>query len=131
MLTDGTLRFKRKWGARLVHREASNHLLLHWKHLDRFVARALSGTALVFLDHGYLSAVGSPEGEGTATSRSVDRAHRLLKAPGLHRLYLCSSSGFEPGTRAPGHTRLVDLGQHDGASLPRSLALHSLRETAG
>jgi hypothetical protein len=123
LLTDGSLRFKRKWGARLAQREISNHLLLHWERLDTSTARALSGTALVFLDQGRLSAVSALDCQGPATPEDVSRASRFLRAPGLDRLYLCSSSGFEPDLDVPEHTHLVDLKDDGSTNLPRALML--------
>lgn len=123
LLTDGSLRFKRKWGARLTPREASNHLLLHWERLDTSTARALSGTALVFVDQGHLSAIGTLDRQGLATSEDVSRAVRFLSVPGLHKLYLCSASGFEPGLDLPQHTYLIDLKDDESIRLPQAVTL--------
>jgi hypothetical protein len=123
LLTDGNLRFKRKWGTRLVQREISNHLLLHWERLDRSTCRALSGTAVLFLDQGQLSAVGTLDCEGPVTSADVSRADRVLRAPGLYKLYLFSYTGFEPELRTPEDTLLIDLKDAGSTNLPRALML--------
>ena len=130
LLTDGNVRFKRKWGARLSQREISNHLLLHWEHMDRSTAWALRGTALVFLDGGRLSAVGALDCKGSATSKAVSRAARFLRTPGLHRLYLCSTTGFDPEVSVPDDTQLIDLMSGGAAALPAALCLEPFAKVA-
>jgi hypothetical protein len=129
LLSDGNLRFKRKWGARLVQREASNDLLLHWERLDKSTSRALYGTALVFFEQGHLAAVGALESDEPATSDDVSRATRFLRIPGVHRLHLCSSSGFEPRLSAPDCTCLIDLTGDVPSNLPAALRLKPFAET--
>jgi len=117
LLTNGSLRFKRKWGMKLARRPQSLMLLLHWDHLDPCLLDILLDSGLIFEQQGHLSALSLLAAERRATALDVISAHRFLRIPGLETFYLCSRFGFEPGIDAPLGTRLVDLAALGDASL--------------
>ncbi len=110
VLTDGLLRYKRKWGMRLVEQAQSAYqFLVYWTCLNDVVAAFLAHTPLIFHDQGGLSAVTAMVCDGAVTEEDAQRAHRFLWTPGLHKLYLLSASGWEAGCKPPPQTCLVDL----------------------
>lgn len=130
ILTDGGLRYKRKWGMRLVEQTESHYeFLVHWERLDKSVLPFLSHTPLILRDRGKLSAVTAIQSEGPATQDEAEKAYRFLWTPGLHRLYLLSASGWQPGTEPPPQTHLIDLATVEHENLPALFASGSLADT--
>jgi hypothetical protein len=127
ILTDGGLRHKRKWGMRLVEQTESYYeFLVYWKRLDESVLPFLSRSPLILRDRGKLSAVTAIQSEGPATQDEAEKAHRFLWTPGLHRLYLLSASGWQPGTEPPPQTQLIDLTTVEHEDLPALFTSRSL-----
>ena len=109
ILTDGALRFKTKWGMRLVEQSRPCYdFLIRWEKLDDSILAFLSQTPLVFRDRGQLSAVAYVPGDGPLAQQQAAGAYRALWAPGLHRLYLMSGMGWQPGSTPSPDTHLVD-----------------------
>ena len=130
LLTDGRLRYKRKWGMKLLQEKRSYQFLIRWEHLDQSVLTVLAQTAPLFREQGYLSAVSALNCEGPATQDEITRAYRFLWTPGLRNLYLLSASGFRLDINAPPHTRLIDLRALQAADLPRLLTSGELADMA-
>ena len=131
VLSDGRLRYKRKWGMRLVEQTESYYeFLVYWERLDESVFSFLSHTPLVFRDRDKLSAVTAIQSEGPATQDQAEKAHRFLWTPGLHRLYLLSASGWQPGTEPPPQTHLIDLATVEHENLPAFFTSGSLADVA-
>jgi hypothetical protein len=123
ILTDGGLRYKRKWGMRLVEKTGSYYeFLIHWERLDESVLALLSHTPLILRDRGKLSAVTAIQSEEPATQDEAEKAHHLLWTPGLHRLYLLSALGWQPGIEPPPQTHLIDLATVEHENLPALFA---------
>jgi len=123
ILTYGDLRYKRKWGMRLVERGNSYVFLVRWNRLDESVLAFLTETPLTFRDQGQLSVVAAIDCEAPATEKEAEEACRFLWMPGLHRLYLLSASGWEPSCKPPPRTRLIDLAADRRGELPAFLAV--------
>lgn len=86
-LSDGLLRFKRKWGVTLYDRSDMYYdLLVRWNDVNGVVKDFLSHTGLIFRDEGRLSAIHADESQSP----------RSLWIGGLHRLYLLTESGRQP-----------------------------------
>jgi hypothetical protein len=109
ILTDGTLRFKRKFGARLVDRGYSVRRLLRWSKLNPTVLALLGTAPLIFEEKRHLSALSMLDLNRPATRDEVAQAYRFLRMPGLHRVHLLSGAGFAAEVTAPPQTCLVDL----------------------
>lgn len=110
VLTDGALRFKTKWGMRLVQQAGPCYdFLIRWEHLDDSIRAFLSKTPLIFRDREQLSAVAYVPGDGPLSQQQAAGAYRALWTPGLHGLYLLSGTGWRPGSTAPPDTHLVDV----------------------
>jgi hypothetical protein len=117
LLTNGNLRFKRKWGMRVARRPQTFMHLLNWERLDPCLLDMLTGSGLIFEHQGHLSALSVLDGESRATAGDVASAHRFLRMAGIETLCLCSRSGFEPDSEAPPNTRLIDLASLGPADL--------------
>jgi hypothetical protein len=109
ILTDGTLRFKRKFGARLVDRGYSARRLLRWPKLNPTVLALLGTTPLIFEENRHLSALTMLDLNRPASQDEVKHTYRFLRMPGLHRVHLLSAAGFADDVTAPPQTCLVDL----------------------
>ena len=83
-LSDGLLRYKRKWGVTLYDKSDSYHdFLIRWNSFHGAVEEFLSHTPLIFREKGGLSAL--------HTDGSQSR--RALWTNGLQQIYLLSASG--------------------------------------
>lgn len=86
-LSDGLLRFKRKWGITLYDRSDTYYdLLIYWNGVHGVVKDFFSHTGLIFRDEGRLSAIHADESQDCGS----------LWVGGLHRLYLLTESGRQP-----------------------------------
>lgn len=108
-LSDGVLRHKRKWGARLVEQPYAHYdLLVHWNRFSKPVTDFLAHTPLIFRDHGGLSAVTVVDRCEPVTPAEAGKIHHAMWMPGLRRLYLVSASGWQARQERPPQTVLVD-----------------------
>jgi hypothetical protein len=108
-LHDGGLQYKRKWGSRLGEEFGCSYdHVVFWSRLDGVVADFLSHTATVFRDRGGLSAVSVLNRAESATLSDVRTVHRSIWIPGLHRLYLVATNGWQSEIDAPPQTCLID-----------------------
>jgi Uncharacterized protein involved in methicillin resistance len=108
-LNDGLLRYKRKWGAKLTeNRDIYYDFLIRWNHLSRPVTSFLLNTPLIFRDKGGLSALCVIDQNETATQNDAWKAYRSMWIQGLQKLYLVSTSGWQPGINKPPQTHLAD-----------------------
>lgn len=122
-LSDGVLKYKRKWGGSLVE-HYSNHynLLVRWNRLNKPVTSFLSSTPLIFREQGRFSAIYVIDRDERVTKAEADKIHRSVWMPGLRHLYLISTSGWQPGIISPPQTYLVDA-----ATIAESCDLRKLR----
>jgi hypothetical protein len=122
ILTDGTLRFKRKFGARLVDRGYSVRRLLRWSKLNPTVLTLLRTAPLIFREGRHLSALSMLELNRPAEPDEVAQAYRFLHMPGLDGIHLLSAAGFAHDVTAPPRTCLVDLYALRNGNLPELLS---------
>jgi hypothetical protein len=103
LLSDGVLRYKRKWGGRLHGRLATSYedLGLAWARFNPVVADVLAELSAIFLDRERLSALSCIDVDRPGTAADAERQRRMLWLPGLHRLYLTSPHGWQAQTAAP------------------------------
>ncbi len=76
----------------------------------------------------YLSAVTAVDSERPVTQHEAAQAHCSLWTTGLHRLWLLSPTGWEPGVHPPQNTRLIDVAATAGEDIPRLLTSGSLAQ---
>jgi hypothetical protein len=126
-LSDGTLRFKRKFGARIVDPGHSARRLLSWTELNPTVIALLKHAPLIFQEKRHLSALSILDCNRPATQDEVNQAHRFLRMPGLYAIHLLSASGFAANVIAPTHTRLVDVNALQSGNVPELLVADALR----
>lgn len=117
-LADGVLRFKRKWGAGLLHREREIGYfdqIIGLRRFDQNAMAILRPVPLVIRDAGGLSGLCIADAQASrqpADSATAKRAHRVNWLPGLKRLIVASETGWQPGIVPPPQTAL--LGPSDG-----------------
>jgi len=128
-LNDGVLRYKRKWGVTLVDKQDARYdLLVHWNRLTRPVLAFHSNVPLIFRDEDGLSALCLIERDSPIAQAEVSKIHRSVWIPGLRRLYLAATSGWQNPKERPAQTVLLDL--TDGRAFdPR--ALHEMSSSEG
>ncbi|MGH7791976.1 MAG: hypothetical protein ACREOB_06625, partial [Thermodesulfobacteriota bacterium] len=109
-LNDGVLRYKRKWGVTVVENgDIYYDFLLCWNRLNKAVASFLSNTPLIFRDHDGLSAISVIDQNEPATQNDAWKISHSMWMPGLQRLYLVATSGWQPVHDSPPQTTLIDL----------------------
>ena len=109
-LNDGLLRYKLKWGAKLTENiEIHYDFLVHWNRLSRPVISFLSNTPLIFRDQSGLSAMYVIYQDEPATETEAESIYRSMWIPGLQRLYLAATSGWQTVQDSPLETVLIDL----------------------
>jgi hypothetical protein len=102
-LTDGVLRYKRKWGGTLGGRLPTSYddLGLSWARFSPAVADLLGALPVIHLDHGRLSALSCLDAGRPATTADAARCRHVGWLPGLRRFYLISRHGWQPGSVPP------------------------------
>jgi hypothetical protein len=115
-LTNGVVRHKCAWGARITPRHETHvALLVGWKRPHPGVLRFLARHVPVIFDGSHLAAVTALEDPGTGGPRQAGRLLRKLAARGLGPLIVVSQNGWmapERGDVLPGKARLrlIDAG---------------------
>jgi hypothetical protein len=108
-ISDGVLKYKRKWGGSLSEVYYNHYnFLVRWNSLSRPVTSFLLNTPLIFREHGRFSAIYVIDRDGRVTEAEADKIHRSMWMPGLRKLYLVSTSGWQPGIISPPQTYLLD-----------------------
>ena len=121
LLDDGVLRYKRKWRMRLVEKQDTHSdFLVGWKGLTPPALALLSNLPLIFRDSDGLAALHVIDGETPPGETELRRLVRSIWVPGLRRLYVASTSGWEDIRKGPDHTLLVDPCL-SGTLTPRSM----------
>jgi hypothetical protein len=119
VLSDGEVRYKRKWGLRLVDRQDVYLFMLRLRPSDEASLTFLSQVPFTFRHGGGLEAVAAVQHPGRATGSDAQQAHHQLWIAGLQRLYLLSGSGWETAAATPPKTELLDwTAQGDDRALP-------------
>jgi hypothetical protein len=126
-LTDGVLRYKRKWGVQVVDKHNSFFdFLVYWRRMEGSAFALLRRTPLIFRDHGKLSAIAAVENEAPGEQNHTQQLVDTLWLDGLHRIYLVSRTEFSPRIGDLPHVSLINLvATRDGG--PQ--ALLAVRET--
>jgi hypothetical protein len=93
-LTDGLLRYKRKWGCQLTAQPPTRYdYLLRWERPNEQVGEFLAHRALIFRKHGRLSAVTALGPGGVATPALARQLYHSLSIPGLQRIFVLLGNG--------------------------------------
>jgi len=108
-LNDGLLRYKRKWKMNLIEKWDNYYdFLVYWNRFNKSVISFLSNTTLIFRNHHGLSAIYIINHDEPVMQSEAIEIHRSMWIPGLHRLYIVSTSGWQPDVSNPPQTHLVD-----------------------
>jgi hypothetical protein len=108
-LSDGVLRYKQKWGGILYERSTMMYedMAIAWPRWGQVLSDVLGELSVIFRDQGRLSALSSLDTSEPASSQvAAQRCHQLW-VPGLHRLYLVSGCGWQPGAQPPPGCQLL------------------------
>jgi hypothetical protein len=93
-LTDGLLRYKRKWGCQLTVQPPTRYdYLLRWERPNEQVGEFLAHRALIFRKHGRLSAVTAVGPGSVATPALARQLYHSLSIPGLQRIFVLLCNG--------------------------------------
>lgn len=109
-LSDGLLRFKRKWGGSLAHNKRDNHynFLIHWREWNPSVAGFVAENPLVYRNQSNgLSAITAIVRDGPATQEDATRTAHMLWTDGLDDLSIISASGWEASASPQARTSLL------------------------
>ena len=108
-LTDGLLRFKRKWGVALRDNPRNHYeLLMRVNRWNRNVTALLSTTPLIYREGGGFAGLAAIDSDQPATQADTDRLRHFLWSDGLRCLSILSASGWEAGIKAPPRVSLLD-----------------------
>jgi len=100
VLTDGLLRYKRKWGSRLVGERQTHYLyLVQWERPTEQVTDFLADMPLIFYSRGRLAAVTALKSRAPMGWEQASQAYRSLLIPGLQRLFVLTSDNHELSQR--------------------------------
>jgi hypothetical protein len=114
-LSDGLLRYKRKWGARLTAKPQTPYdYLLWWRRPTEQIIALLAHRQLIFRKAGQWAAVTALDPGCVATPELVHKLHRSLSMPGLRRLVILSSGG--EGGNGLGGPQLLQPSREEGES---------------
>ena len=120
-LTDGLLRYKRKWGMSLAERPDTYYdTLVSWETGGPIALAFLRTAPIVHHGRAMLSALAVVDGDGRGTADNAKEAHRSVWTPGLQELRLVCPSGWQAGAAGPTQTRLLNWDEAGGGD-PRRL----------
>jgi GNAT acetyltransferase-like protein len=108
-LADGILRYKRKWGMEVRPRpDNQNLVLIRWPEWNDAVSGFLADASLVHQDGQALKIVTATGQSGVASQADANRVHRSVFIPGIDRVVIVNSAGWEENVVAPGSTVLTE-----------------------
>lgn len=110
VLSDGVTRYKRKWGGRIVHREAAFYeFVISWKRMSRTVRSFLNSNPLLFRTETGFSGVWTPSREWFAHPRKFYTEVRSLVVNGVDRICIGVPRDLLPMPEGPAQTSFVPL----------------------
>jgi hypothetical protein len=111
-LNDGLLRYKRKWKMKIVENEYVYHdFLVYWNRLSDPVFSFLSSSPLIFRDKNGLSAIKAVTSDEPITQGELEKINRAIASPGLNRMCLAATKGWQEGIDGLPKTHLLEAGQ--------------------
>jgi hypothetical protein len=114
-LSDGLLRYKRKWGVQLAARPQTPYdYLFWWRRPTEQVIAFLAHRQLIFRQNGHWVTVTALDPGCMATPELVQKLRRSSSMPGLRRLVILSSAG--EGNDTLGGPQLLEQPQVEGES---------------
>ncbi|MEO8324208.1 MAG: hypothetical protein ABI618_00045 [Nitrospirota bacterium] len=97
ILSDGLLRFKRKWGVQLADEYQTPYdYLVRWESPNEPVLHFLADTPLIFRNRGHLAGLTALRLNGIDPADEASIMHRSLWMPGLRRLFVAVPTGYGP-----------------------------------
>ena len=82
---------------------------MHWTRFSGPVVAFLAHTPLVFRDRSGLSAIAVVDRSEAVTRAEAAKVHHAMWMPGLRRLYLVATAGWQAGQESPPQTALLNL----------------------
>lgn len=109
-LSDGLLRYKRKWGVSLIEQhDVWYDFLIHWNKFDGMLTSFFANTPLIFRKKNGFAAICVINQDEPVDRSQALKVHSSMWIPGLQKLYLISASGWQPGISSPPQTKLINL----------------------
>ncbi len=109
-LSDGLLRYKRKWGVSLIEQhDLWYDFLIHWNNFDGMLISFFANTPLILREKDGFTAICVIDQDEPVDQAQVLNVHTSMWIPGLQKLYLISASGWQPEISSPPQTELIDL----------------------
>jgi hypothetical protein len=110
-LSDGLLRYKRKWGVAVQARpENQFYTLVRWAAWNDKVASFLSDAPVLHLQGSGLIVVTAVERTGSATQADAERIYNAVHMPGVHRVVIAHGTDWGADVTPPPRTALVGGG---------------------
>jgi len=107
-LTDGLLRFKRKWGMSLqIRKDNYYEVLIRWREWSPVVASFLTDVPVLHCAPSGLRGITVLDTGRPGTDAELSRLHHSLWTPGLERLVVVSPNGWEPDVKAGASVTLL------------------------
>jgi hypothetical protein len=120
-LTDGLLRYKRKWGVGVHIRPANQfYTLIRWATWNAAVATFLADFPLLHQDRNRLKAITAIS--SAPTQADADKVYRAMGVPGVDEVVIVSACGWPTNIVPPPSTVLIS-----GCPLPHELLARSQR----
>ncbi len=108
ILTDGALRYKRKFHAAFMHDpQLWYDFVVAWQALTPGVTTLLTRSPLVYRLGAGFAAAGCLAGEAGTQAEGIRHLSRYLWTEGLQRLFLVSPEGWSPEVTAPQRVTLL------------------------
>jgi hypothetical protein len=107
-LSDGILRYKRKWGISVRVRPGNQfYTLINWATWTPAVAAFLRDVPVLHQAGNQLVGVTAASAVEPGTQEDVDKIHQTVSIPGIDRLVVVSEAGWSAGIVPPPSTVLV------------------------
>ncbi|HSE84317.1 MAG TPA: hypothetical protein VLB01_07195 [Thermodesulfobacteriota bacterium] len=114
-LTDGLLRYKRKWGMSLTEQHSFRYdFLIHWNKFDGMLTSFFANTPLIFRKKDGFAAICVISQDEAVDQIQAMKVQTSMWMAGLQELYLISTSGWQPGISSPPQTKLINLKNFNG-----------------
>ena len=111
-LNDGLLRYKRKWGMKIIENKYVYHdFLVYWNRLSDPVFSFLSNSPLIFRDKNGLSVIKTVDSDEPITQAELEKINRAIATPGLSRIYLAAAKGWQEGIAGLPKTHLLEASE--------------------
>ena len=107
-LSDGVLRYKRKWGVGLSIRPGNHYYtLINWSRWTPVVASFFRDVPVLHQEANQLVAITSASSPEPGTQAEAEKIHQTVWMPGIDKVVVIGDAGWPAGVVAPPSTVLV------------------------